>query len=160
MQPEFEVSWHGAKWRDDRVDVVAPPTVTTPQGLSPAKRPHERRGGRKPVISGAVTEILRTAEKPLSARQVYERVSRHGSVHGVKFTIAGVNSAMGRLRTTGQIAIDERRPGYGQFSSTYRWAEQSIAALDAVKLKPTKAEIGRLGGLAKAANERQSAESC
>lgn len=147
MQPESElvVSWHGAKWRDDRVYVAPPAVVSTAQGLSPDKRPHSRRGGRKPVIAPTVADVLRAAEKPLNAVQVSERV-RH-KLAPVQCTVAGVHSAMHRLMTLQRIERVERNPGFGQFSATYRWKPNPNEAIDAVKLTARKAEIGRLGGL-------------
>lgn len=157
MQPDVEVAWHGAKWRDDRVDVSAPSVITTPQGLSPAKRPHARRGGRKPVISPAVAETMRTAAKPLSAVEVFTRIrARLGKTI---CTVAGVNSALYRLLKDGKIERGERRAGWGQFGCTYQWKEQPNAALDAVKLQARKAEIGRLGGF-KSGEARRKAASC
>lgn len=144
MHAEFEVAWHGATWRDDRVDVAPPESVGHPQGLSPTKRPNERRGGRKPIIATAVAETLRTAEKPLSTIEVHARI-QHGTA-----TVAGVHSAMYRLQRAGQIKRAERRTGFGEFSATYRWVYKADAP------KTSKAEIGRLGGL-KAAEVRRNA---
>lgn len=153
-ESELVVAWHGSKWRDDRVDVEPPPVVTTPQGLSPAKRPHERRGGRKAVIAPAVAQTIRTAEKPLSAIEVHKRVAQK-----MKCTVAGVHSAMYRLQRDRRIELADRRAGFGQFGATYQWKENPNEALDAVKLTARKAEIGRLGGL-KSAEALRKAESC
>src|SRR5688572_21243600 len=122
MDPEFEIAWHGGKWRDDRVDVSPPLEVTNPQGLSPTKRPHERRGGRKPVIAPAVAEALRTAEKPLTALELYARIVGQLSAN---CTVAGVHSAVFRLRTQGLVETCEQRATFGRFGCTYRWIGRS-----------------------------------
>ena len=157
-EPEqLEVAWHGAKWRDDRVGVPLPAVLTSPQGLSPEKRPHERRGGRKPVIANAVADVLRAAERPLNAVQVYERVCER--LARVPCTVAGVHSAMHRLLSAQKIERVERKPGFGQFSATYRWKPNPHEALDAVKLTARKAEIGRLGGLKSGEARRRERDS-
>lgn len=143
MSGEFEVAWHGARWRDDRLEVV--PSTSHPQGLSPTKRPNERRGGRKPVIAPAVAKTLRTAEKPLSALEVFARIRDHISAN---CTVAGVNSALFRLRTEGFIEACERRATFGRFGCTYRWVDK------VAEPGPSPAERGRMGGLKKAENER------
>lgn len=104
---------------------------------------------------------MRTAHEPLSALQVFERV-RTRMTGDARFTVAGVNSALYRLLTDRKIVRSEKRTSFGQFGCTYQWIQPpELAALDAVQLRATKAEIGRLGGWKKAANARRhEAASC
>lgn len=172
MQPEFEVSWHGAAWRDDRP--VGEPVFAEPEPESLLELPPlvlvTGKRPRKSVVRDAVAQLLREGAESLTVWEIHERIGGPG-----KHTFAGVHSAVFMLKDLGYIERDETvrtKVTYGQYrgACAYRWnrrvemrmrrtqdqRELPSARPTPVKAAlPDKAVIGRRGGLKSAETRLQ-----